>query len=540
VFEAESIKASMRRGRFRECADALGQWLRHAPPEDPSRLQALSLRCEALSDGRCDHDELLAAADELADAALRADCKVSLGEAACHRALANRGIGLRDQANQQALVALRLARDAGDMALQARALRITAAISTDVGDFAEARQMLDQSIACAEQSGSPSTLFWSLNNLSHIIGVEAARLASTGDSEAARVKSAELIEVAGRALALARRSTGELLQEAYALSNLADAYIVQGDVPKARTLIDAYAGLARSIGFGRLQAYALLDEVRLLRAAGQLDEAIALLSSAELVTHMLDNDDIELDRVQGLYELHKQQGRFERALHYHEQLAQAQSALYANQSVRMQRVLLARLDVESAEANAERARLEALSQRLRSELLERERDQHRNAALHDPLTGLPNRRAAEEQWDEYAARATGDGALFFAAVIDIDHFKRVNDTLGHPKGDAVLTETGRVLQALLRRHDGLYRIGGEEFLALLTDSTASSGLAACERLRAGIAAVDWSSVSPGLHVTVSIGVACRRGAEARHELLERADAALYAAKAAGRNRCVQA
>ncbi len=533
-----AIKDRLRKGQFNACSDELRQWLAQAPPEDPGRLQALLLRCDALVENQSTSEELLAAANELADEARRGGCQLSLAAAACHRSVGNRRLGLRDEASQQALLALRLAREAGNLALESRALLIAARLPTEDGDLAEARQLLAQSIACAERSGSSETLFWPLNNLSAIIGREAADLAAAGDGNAARVKVAELVEIVGRALALAR-ADGHVLQEAFALSNLADAYIVEGDAVRARELISAYAGRARNIGFSRLQAYAVLDEVRLLRAGGSLDEAIALLLSPALLQHLPGNDDIDRSRIRILYELNKLQGRFELALHYHEQLAQAQSALYADRSARMQRVLLARLDLESAQAHAERARLEAESERLRAQVLERERDQHRQAALHDPLTGLANRRAAEAEWSEHAERAARDGEHFFAAVVDIDHFKRVNDIYGHAKGDAVLAETGRVLHGLLRRRDGLYRMGGEEFLALMTDPAPGSGLAACERLRAGVAAVDWSAVAAGLQVTVSIGLACQQGTETQAALLERADAALYAAKAAGRNRCVQ-
>lgn len=536
---AEMFKERLRKGQYLTCAEELRHWLEQAPPNDPGRLQALLLRCEALVENPSASEELLGAANELAEAARQAGCQLSLATAACHRSVGSRRLGLREEASQQALTALRLAREVGNSALESRALLIAARLPTDEGDFAEARHLLAQSIACAERDGTSSVLFWPLNNLSHIIGVEAADLAAAGDRDAARIKVVELVEIVDRALALAR-ADGHVLQEAFALSNLADAYIVEGDVVRARELIREYAGLARQIGFSRLQAYAELDEVRLLRAAGKLDEAIAILVSPSLVQHLPGNEDVDRTRIQTLYELNKMLGRYELALMFHEQLAKAQAALYADRSARMQRVLLAKLDLESAQAQAERARLEAVSERLRSQVLERERDQHLQAALHDPLTGLANRRAAEAQWGEHAERAARDGELFFAAIIDIDHFKRVNDTFGHAKGDAVLAETGRVLHGLLRRRDGLYRMGGEEFLALMTDSTPGAGIAACERLRAGIAAIDWSAIVPGLQVTVSIGVACRQGTETQAALLERADAALYAAKAAGRNRCVKA
>lgn len=534
----DDIKRRLRKGEFYACAAELRDWLAQVPSDAPGRLQALSLRCDALYDSVFASEELLEAAHELAREAQAAGCTVSLAAAAGHRSVGYRRLGLREEAWQEALLALRLARETDDLALQSRALLIAARLPTEDGNLKEAHDLMCQSIACAERSGSPEALFWPLNNLSDIVGIEAANLAAAGDAPAARHKVAELRLIVERALALAR-ADGHVLQEAFALSNLADAFIVEGDAQRARELIDAYAERARSIGFARLEAYAVLDEVRLLRSNGQLAGAIVQLESPTLLQLIPGNEDLDRARLQALYEIHKQLRHFEVALRYHEQLTRAQAALHSDRSTRMQRVLMARLDLESAQAQAERARLEAESARLRAELLERERDEHMKASLLDPLTGLANRRAFEAQWNEHAERAAREGELLFAALIDIDHFKRVNDTLGHAKGDAVLAETAMVLHGLVRARDGLYRMGGEEFLVLMADSMTASGRAVGERLRAGVAAFDWSTLAPGLAITVSIGVACRRPDESQAELLQRADMALYSAKSSGRNRCVE-
>jgi two-component system, cell cycle response regulator len=536
--KVNSVRTRLHLGQAQTCSDELRLWLEQCKPEDPERLELLVLRCEALADIPAAAEELLTVAQDLAHEAVRRCLKGSLAAAHCHRSTAYRRLGLRSEASQQAVEALRLAHEAGDQALQSRALLCSAWQPIDTGDFAEARRLIGESLACAEADGQPTTIFWPLNNIAHLLGVEAAALAADGENDTARAKVVELVNVVERSLTLAR-AAGHPLQEAFALSNLADAYIVEGNPARARELIAAYADIARHIGSTRLQAYAEMDEVRLLRASGRTEEAIAVLMSPALADYLQGNKDIDRTRLQALYELHKSLGRFELALAYHEQLANMQAVMLSDQAARMQRVLLARLDLEQAQAAAERARLETHSERLRAQALERERDQHRRDSLHDPLTGLANRRAAEEQWDGHADRAAREGQWFFAAVIDIDHFKRVNDTYGHAKGDAVLTETARVMHGLLRRRDGLYRLGGEEFLALMAAPSPSAGLAACERLRIGVASLDWSSVATGLSITVSIGVACRHEAESQSSLLSRADAALYAAKRGGRDRCVE-
>jgi diguanylate cyclase (GGDEF)-like protein len=160
-------------------------------------------------------------------------------------------------------------------------------------------------------------------------------------------------------------------------------------------------------------------------------------------------------------------------------------------------------------------------------------------ALHDGLTGLLNRRALQDRAHAVLAAARRQRAPFALALIDIDHFKRVNDTCGHLAGDEVLGEVARRLAAGVRGPDDVGRWGGEEFLMLLPDADETAAVAVAERLRAAVEVPVQTAVGP-VSVTVSIGVAAVAAPElgtARLDVLVReADAALYRAKAAGRNR----
>lgn len=153
----------------------------------------------------------------------------------------------------------------------------------------------------------------------------------------------------------------------------------------------------------------------------------------------------------------------------------------------------------------------------------------RKAAQTDPLTGLGNRRALETRLP------VGDYALI---SIDIDHFKAVNDTYGHPSGDRVLGEVAGVLQAVIRAEDVAYRIGGEEFLIVLPDTGIDQAAHAAERLRTAVTALDLTGLAPDGRVTTSLGVTHVSGGDqaAFAPALERADAALYDSKEGGRNR----
>jgi len=154
----------------------------------------------------------------------------------------------------------------------------------------------------------------------------------------------------------------------------------------------------------------------------------------------------------------------------------------------------------------------------------------------DELTGSFNRRCIMRMLDEEIARAGRSGSACSIALIDLDWFKRINDAFGHPTGDEVLRTFAITMFANIRSVDRFGRYGGEEFLLVLPDMATDSAVRALDRLRAIIADLDWSAFSPGMKVTISAGVATLKPDEKPDTFLARADSALYAAKARGRNR----
>ena len=160
---------------------------------------------------------------------------------------------------------------------------------------------------------------------------------------------------------------------------------------------------------------------------------------------------------------------------------------------------------------------------------------------HDALTGLLNRRAIEYLLDREDQRLQRFGDPFSVLLVDIDHFKRINDRLGHAAGDAVLCAVSRTLQAKAREVDRVARYGGEEFCILLPHTVRDGALQAAERLRAAISQVDIPWNDEHIAVSISTGLACAsEPGESLQSLLRRADEALYQAKAEGRNRVVMA
>jgi diguanylate cyclase (GGDEF)-like protein len=163
-------------------------------------------------------------------------------------------------------------------------------------------------------------------------------------------------------------------------------------------------------------------------------------------------------------------------------------------------------------------------------------------AVRDPLTGLFNRRHVEWVLPAEMKRAERHGSPLSLLIIDLDHFKAVNDRYGHPMGDRVLAELSRLLNRVLRVGDTSARLGGEEFCVVLPHSDSSAALRAADRLHRVIRALRFQE-EPELRVTASIGVATARPAGPRTDfageaarLMAAADKALYSAKNAGRDR----
>lgn len=174
----------------------------------------------------------------------------------------------------------------------------------------------------------------------------------------------------------------------------------------------------------------------------------------------------------------------------------------------------------------------------------RQKRQVEALSVTDELTGLNNRRALLEQASRLFAQSTRNGDPVSLALIDIDHFKQVNDVHGHPAGDRILIDLAKRLEEYVRRADVVARIGGEEFCVLMPSTNADGAAELCERLRRAVDEHDFraTSVQPvPLNVTISVGVTtsrtdCAPPDDSFAALYPRADQALYLAKQKGRNR----
>ena len=156
-------------------------------------------------------------------------------------------------------------------------------------------------------------------------------------------------------------------------------------------------------------------------------------------------------------------------------------------------------------------------------------------ARTDTLTELPNRRAFDDELSRRMAEWRRSESPVNVVILDIDQFKLFNDRFGHAAGDAVLIEVARVLQTATRESDLVARLGGEEFAVVLAGVEASEARRAAERIRKAVAATAFQYDGKSMRITVSCGVARAEKSEDGSSLVKRADEALYASKAAGRN-----
>ncbi|MFC4059330.1 diguanylate cyclase [Planomonospora corallina] len=273
-----------------------------------------------------------------------------------------------------------------------------------------------------------------------------------------------------------------------------------------------------------LQQAAALPELLLTlaiaqRHLGTLPQAQESLERARLICEEHGFVRILVQVLQEQAELHAATGDHRRAFETYKAYHAAERELVSRQ--------------QEARARTRQAMFEAAEARREAELF-------REQARRDPLTGLRNRRYVDEHLPELLSTAAVTGSTVTVALVDLDHFKRINDTCSHDVGDQVLVAVAKMLDAVPDPTcTGLgfaARMGGEEFLIVLDGMSPAAAVARLEDLRASIAARSWAPLTGELPVTVSIGVTASHPHSTQGELIALADANLYTAKNKGRNR----
>lgn len=394
-----------------------------------------------------------------------------------------------------------------EIPLMRAAARLTLADALgSAGSFDEARRRYNEALRLVIDDPETSIRYMILNNLAY-----TEYLAHNHEEALAAVES--LIALS----ALNNRPIGM-----YARDTIARVYLEAGRLEDAEATLVA-AMEAKPVDFQPDSiAAAQVTLVETYRRRGDLGQAQAVLDQCRELTS-------ENGLVRWATELLREQAEI------HAEQSDFKAAFEAYRSYHEQSIAL------SASENEARGRiLEAMFQTAESR---RESERYREMAERDPLTDLHNRRFVDEHLNTLLMLMREGGAPVAIAMLDVDHFKHVNDTLSHEVGDEVLRALGGILIDAVAPHAGAIaaRLGGEEFLLILPGLSADDVQNLCEQVRVDVADHDWSSITAGLAVTASLGVAIAPDdAVTSSALLRAADVRMYVAKRDGRNRVVHA
>ena len=415
-------------------------------------------------------------------------------------------LGEADAAYDLAITALTTAEQGGDAAVRAFALNALG-IATVICHEAElGSSLLEQAVYLASDLGNPAAEAYYRLNLGFAFFKLAEDIADQDPDTATRHRETGIGHTAAAASLAAEAGDGWTLRAA--LVNGAEVLALLGRIDAALARLARSAELRDDPG-ASLRIHYLYTLGVVLQRSGDLGAARQACSDALRLADETNQIDHQVNAARHLAEIHEALGDEAAAL----AMQKRYHALYVRQSGES-----ARRRARVEEIRSETARLRQRAAILASQ------------ALSDPLTGIANRRSFDSMLNRLA------GTPIALAVLDLDHFKTVNDRYSHITGDVVLQRIARIIVDQLGPHGHCARLGGEEFALIFPNASELTAAALCEGIRAAVAGADWSDLAPDLGVTVSIGLAIGTGDQPSADLLQLADTRLYAAKAAGRDR----
>jgi two-component system cell cycle response regulator len=444
-------------------------------------------------------------------------------------------IGAPNEALDEAMLALDLAEAAAEPRATCFALNVVGVVFWMLGQLDRAVQFAERAVALARVIGDQVDLGrWLINRA----GIEAEfwHQAQSAGSKQPQATEAHMI----RALALANEArelalaAGDSWSERLALCNLAEYYLCLGQRENAAAVLANWEGL-RGGGGIRSRIYYLFARGKLQIAEEEIEAAITTLSECATLAAETGDLEIGVPCCRHLADALALSGRYGEALQWHRDFHARYVRKSTETSLIRSRVAAIQYETRQLQARVEteRSRADGLEQMNRA--LAQEAALLMNASMEDVLTGLPNRRGLERALLEIASKGGQDYAF---AMMDIDHFKRVNDTFSHALGDEVLRQVALLLRITTRETDLLFRYGGEEFVLLMEGTDVLLAAKICRRISQAIRSWSWSQIHPNLRITLSIGVALAEEARTPVEVMAVADERLYQAKNAGRDRVV--
>ena len=425
--------------------------------------------------------------------------------------------GLTDEACEDAIAAFALAEKAGDPATFCFATNVMGVVFWSCKQIERALDLCQQAVDMARSLDEPHMLGWWLINLGGVHSEFGFRADRAGDPVARHDAFNTALAINREAIDLAD-AHGDTWCLRLGLCNAAE-YLAADDRAEAIDYINRCEHLPGPAG-QRSTAHLLYTKAQVLIRLGRFNEALPACQQAMAMAEENRNQEPVTYAMRYMSEIYEGLGQFELALTWFKRFHDAHDKQAAETIQRQARIAEIRYQTNKFRTLAD-------TEQRRAEHLAR-------ANLLDPLTGIANRRS----FDEALIKLEAERRPFAIAMIDLDHFKSVNDRFSHLVGDEVLKRVGATLAEVCGVDALAVRMGGEEFALLIEGDDLDDARQLCLSLRRRFAAVPWEEIHKGLRVTASIGVTTSREAVGTRAVLALADARLYQAKLAGRDRVV--
>ncbi len=402
---------------------------------------------------------------------------------------------------------------------------------------AEARNYLATGIELAQATENRSLLTKLLLNQSLLAKQHGDELAAT-DADAAQDEYQRGLEQVTRALALARELDNPY-DEAHCLGQTGTMQRLLRRHGEAADILARTLALGRKLNEPHVQAEALMELGSLGVAEGRIDDAKQHLAEAIAIARRIAARAVLAEACESLSHVLEQAGDPAGALALYKEFHAVREGELAGSRKHAAHAAQLWVEFQDASRSASRYRQKAESLAADRAALAKEAKALIEVSQQDPLTGLLNRRGLDARIDMLMAASDVNDVPLSIALIDVDHFKRINDTFSHAVGDAVLRRMAGVIRAHCRQNDLAVRYGGDEFLLVLSGADVEMGALVLQRLKRASDASPWQGEARGLKVTLSIGIATRPKGGPLRAVVAAADRALYEAKGAGRDRIVQ-
>lgn len=441
------------------------------------------------------------------------------------------------------LKSLKIDEDIGDRSGAGAVLNNIGLVYQEIGEYEKALGFYMQSLDQRDANNiRHAVLLMNIGNVYFKLGDHAA--ARSYHTQSLRIK----------------REIGDREGEATSLINMGELCEAMGDQDDALSHYTDCVKITREIGDRYVEASALLDMGGIYLKRGEAAIARKHLEDALAVAEVIHSRELIYRAHQALSRAFEADGQWEPSLQHYKSFHEKREAAVSEETERKTRAHMIQFEVDTALKEKEIYRLKnvqlvelnndlrALTQTLqevnedKTRLLEELRRQAsllEQQAKVDSLTGLWNRRHVDIELENEFNRARRFGHSLSVVMIDIDHFKQINDEYSHLLGDEVLRTVSQLIRKTCRTIDVVSRYGGEEFLLYLPETPADKGRIACEKIRNAVEEYPWQDLDPELKVTISLGLTGNLNVPSYEKMISEADEKLYEAKNSGRNRtCV--